>query len=130
MAVWQFVIQLKCGKKKAKSLDFRHFAELFPEEKSWHSGTRQFGSLDSTCLELFAGEELSLRLDLRSLTREQLEGIVAFAAENGLKLKHKGKLYEPSYESFAALIKASDAYRFVSSPEEFFEGLEQQKDSE
>lgn len=87
MAIWQLAIRLKCGKKKAESLDFRRFAELFPEEKSWCSGARQFGSIESTCLELFAGEEPSLRLDLRSLTREQLNGIVAFATENGLKLK-------------------------------------------
>ena len=123
MAIWQLAIRLKCGKKKAESLDFRRFAELFPEEKSWCSGARQFGSIESTCLELFAGEEPRLRLDLRSLTREQLNGIVAFATENGLKLKQKGKLYEPSYESFTTLIKVSDAYRFVSSPEKFFGGL-------
>ena len=88
MAIWQVPIflvkeetMLKCSEKYfVESLE--KIKKILPEEKSWSESIKQFGNIDSTCLELFyddlGEDEIKLRLDLRSITKEHLDAIIEF----------------------------------------------------
>ncbi len=131
MAVWQIPIKLISARECA--IDWKNLIETealpatLPEEKSWCGHIKQYGALDSTCVEIFCAEdtveEISARIDLRNATKEQLESICAFAAANGLCIVHKNKRYVPRLESFRIIIEESDAYRFLADPRTFLDAL-------
>ena len=134
MAIWQIPIRLvsaQGGKVLFEKLvGTTELAVILPEEKSWSEKIKQYGSLESTCLEFYcdegAVEEISARLDLRSITKQQVEGICAFAAANGLEILYVGKVYAPCWESFRMIVEASDAHRFLADPEGFLRALKKE----
>ena len=131
MAIWQVPIflvkkenMLKCSEKHfVESLD--KIKKILLEEKSWSKSIKQFGSIDSTCLEISYNDEdeIILRLDLRSITKEHLETIIEFANENELDLSYENELYEATLTRFKEIIEKSVAYRFVNNPGGFLGDL-------
>lgn len=126
MAIWQVSISLIktddfSGYKGREQLNgLNELSVCFPEEKSWCKSIIQFGKLDSTCIEIYIGENvISLRVDLRSVTQQQLETIIRFAISNELKIKYQNITKEPSFVNFIEIFISSDAYRFVNNPTAF-----------
>lgn len=130
MAIWQVSVFLVKKEKKNNSMGIElwnvldKLNETFPEEKSWCDSIRQFGKLDSTCMEIdIEDAEILLRIDLRNITKEQLEIIIQFAKSNDLKIRHENKIKEPSISNLIDIFKTSDAYRFLNDPERYLESI-------
>ncbi len=137
MAIWQTAIRLYCkgdknhfdDEKIKKSI--KKLSVYFPEESSWCERIRQFGNVESTCIELIydnietANElvEISVRLDLRSITEEHLQSICTFARENNLLIGVCEDFYDPSIDGLKEIIKKSDAYKFITNPESFIRNI-------
>lgn len=134
MAVWQvpiFLVKeedvLNCSEKQfLKSLDM--IKEILKEEKSWSESIKQFGSIDSTCLEIFYDDveedEIGLRIDLRNIGKMHLQTIITFANDNKLKLSYENEIYEATMMNFKEIIEKSVAYKFICNPKEFFEDID------
>lgn len=130
MAVWQVTISLV---KKEGVFSYSmselwnsisELIEYFPEEKSWCDSIRQFGKLDSTCIEIDTEcEEITLRIDLRSITQGQLDAIIGFSNSNELKISYEEQIYEPTLGNFVQIIKASNAFRFLNNPKGFLRSI-------
>ena len=124
MAIWQ-VSMLLIKKENIPSClgenlwnSLNELIAFFPEEKSWCKSIRQFGKLDSTCMEIdLEEEEILLRIDLRNITQKQLEVIIRFADANELKIKYKNRVEDPTLSNFIDIFKLSDARRFINDPE-------------
>lgn len=103
-------------------------SEMLKQTKSWSDNIRQFGYLDETCIELFYEKntvlDVSIRLDLRSLTSDILKMLIDFIKDNkALILTPQGVLIRPVLEDVITEIKKSDAYSFVKNPQEFLSSL-------
>lgn len=103
-------------------------SETLKQTKSWSDNIRQFGCLDETCIELFYEKntllDVSIRLDLRSLTSYILKAVIDFIKENkALIFTSKGVLIKPVLEDVVTEIKKSDAHSFVKNPQEFLSSL-------
>ncbi|OPX41854.1 hypothetical protein CLHUN_42770 [Ruminiclostridium hungatei] len=103
-------------------------SETLKQTKSWSDSIRQFGCIDETCIELFYEKntllDISIRLDLRSLTSDILKMIIDFVKENkALILTTKGVLIKPVLEDFVTEIRKSDAHSFAKNPQEFLTSL-------
>lgn len=97
----------------------------FPEEKSWCLSMKQFGKIDSTCLEIsfnddFVVEEILLRIDLRCISEFELQKICDFAHANFLKVEFQGSLCDATIKNFMNILKKSNASRFIRNPEGYF----------
>lgn len=99
-------------------------SKILKPTKSWTDSIRQYGSLEETCIELcYEGNilvELSVRLDLRSMTRDILESVVNFIKINkGIIVTRAGSLVKPVIDDVTKEIKRSDAYSYVKNPIEY-----------
>ena len=130
MAIWQVSIILVRKEKTEKYLDANlwkipeELMKFFPEEKSWSHSIRQYGDLDSTCIEIYTeDDEISLRIDLTNITKEQLDVIIEFAVSNDLKIKNENQIIEPTISNFISIMKDSNAYRFINNPEGYLKTI-------
>lgn len=101
---------------------------LIKRTKSWSDDIEQYGRDDCTCVQFFHKNnklnQISVRLDLRSLTTEILTGITNFIKDNNaLILTPKGVLLHPDMSTFISEVKKSDAYAFVRNSYGFLEPL-------
>ena len=134
MAIWQvsFVFVHKNGKidynEKHLLGTLEAIETILPQRKSWHKSIKQYGDLDSTCLEFFLNnedviEEVALRIDIRCITHDQLSLICCFARENNFLIKYGEDLFDPTVEKFIDIIKFSDAKRYIDDPMKFLKEL-------
>ncbi len=130
MAIWQVSIILVRNEKTKKYLDANlwkiseELMKFFPEEKSWSDSIRQYGDIDSTCIEIYAeSDEISLRIDLTNISKEQLDVIIEFAVSNDLKIKNENQIIEPTISNFISIMKDSNAYRFINNPEGYLKTI-------
>lgn len=154
MAIWQFsfviVPEEKIANIMGNNMDYsiiEHIEELMiwkgysikdsslveiskvlASTRSWSDNIKQYGASDESCLELYYEEdvliEISVRLDLRSLTKNILEGISSFIEANkGIILTRNGDLIRPVIDDILKVIKTTDAYRFVKEPGEFIKNI-------
>lgn len=105
-----------------------NISKTLKQTKSWSDNIKQFGCLDETCLELFYDRniliEVSIRLDLRSLTPSILSSVIDFVKDNqALILTQKGVLLKPVVDDVIKEIKMSDEYSFIKNPQEFLSSL-------
>ncbi len=133
MAIWQVACYLVNKDMpflsdviSTQSLD--KMRRAFPEEKSWSNSIKQYGATESTCMEISCSEkgeveDIYLRIDLRSISPEHLQTICDFAKANDLFIMHDDVLYIACMDSFAEIIQKSDAYRFLTDQQNFFEEL-------
>ncbi len=133
MAIWQVNINLKLQ----KDLDFsntdflnslQQLSNILPETTSWSNSIKQYGLLDSTCIEILLDknnyiEEISLRLDLINFSLDKLECICEFAIHNDFLLEYENKLYPINRNSFIKIIQKSDALKFLENPHEFLNNI-------
>ena len=79
MAIWQVSLELITDttlsfSEPTFSESVQKLAEVFPEEKSWCAFIKQYGNIDSTCIEISLKdsvvENISLRLGLLNLSRQ------------------------------------------------------------
>ena len=130
MAIWQATFELikeknilDCSKKEIWKI-VNELIVFLPEEKSWCDSIRQFGKLDSTCIQMdFENGEIFLRIDLRNITKKQLDMLVNFAESNALKIKHENTIEEPTIRNFVEILKSTEAYRFVRNPQVYLEAI-------
>jgi hypothetical protein len=133
MAIWQVSISLISDPKINYHDDvfvnaLAVFSRTFPQVKSWSERNLQFGNLDSTCLEIFKTDEeiyddISLRIDLRTLNMLELNEIYRFVQINGFELKCDRMVYKPTMKNLLYIIKNSNAYRFAKNPLNFLDEL-------
>lgn len=133
MAIWQVAFHYV---KNGDNIDFKSsefisslkkIEEFFPESKSWCKTIRQYGELDSTCIEIDIDDcdEISIRIDLRSISKEQLQVLINFAVDNGFLIKYNEVLYEPTISALTTILYKSDANKFMTNPVRFFEELKE-----
>lgn len=109
MAIWQTYFSLNNDQRQIILHDEQlksvtELSLLFPEKTSWSKNIRQFGDLDSTCIEFIYENielskgicEISVRLDLRSITTEELQTICIFACKNDLLVNINDDYYDPT----------------------------------
>ena len=134
MALWQYHFHLfpVAGKTFSSTiLDSRNSTDIFSKElprgKSWSKHICIFGREDATCVEVLVNngaiEEISVRLDLRSITEKQLLCIAEFAAANQLVTFYENESasigQSVTVANMLAAIKKSPAYAFVKDPYKF-----------
>lgn len=98
-----------------------------PKTESWCEDDILFGDLDSTCVEICfhhsAIDEISVRLDIRSLSKKQLDAIIRFAHLNDLQILHNKKTIPATADNIYTMIRQCDALRFLENPERFLRKL-------
>ncbi len=133
MAIWQvpFLLVKKEGGYAIDSflVSLQTLSMHFPEKPSWSNCLRQFGDVESTCLEISFENtdiisEIELRVDIRSITLPQLCAICEFAKANDLVLNYEDEFYEATTDKFLTILKNSNAYQFVKDPIKFIKQIE------
>ncbi len=101
-------------------------AEL-PAKPSWNEEDKLFGDLDATCVEICfyhsVIDEISVRLDIRSLSKKQLDAIIQFALFNDLQIFYNEKTIAATADNVCAMIRQSDALRYLENPQRFLTEL-------
>jgi len=143
MALWQFDFwiipmnrkkenfqedEILSWKKEKINIDINKFFEnILKEEASWSEHIKQYGEGDKTCIKLRVEDnkidEISCRLDLRSLSKDQLEKILDYISKIKGEIFYKGEIYPASFESIKNLIKESEAAKFCVNPQQYFEEI-------
>ncbi|MBQ7048322.1 MAG: hypothetical protein IJN86_05175 [Clostridia bacterium] len=133
MAIWQ-VPFLLVKKEQGYAIDsflasLQTLSMHFPENPSWSNCLKQFGDIESTCLEISFEDtdvigEIELRVDIRSITLPQLCAICEFARANDLVLNYEGEVCEATTDKFLTILRSSNAYKFVKDPIRFIEQIE------
>ena len=133
MAIWQVPFRLK------KSNGFLHINnntflqslkildKALPQEISWCENYKQYGNIESTVIEFDFSEVIIdcifLRIDLRNVTKQQLQEICEFSQKNDLVMDYDGLLYEVNLDNFIKIFQISQAYKFLRNPHTFLEKL-------
>ena len=137
MAVWQFSFYLTENKDGVEpsvtSINHESLirvAEILPVGESWLKNLQIYGDIDSTCLVLSYEnqelQEISVRLDLRDLSKSVLTNVLSFIKSNKLRiLLDNGENMEPTMETILRLIKNSDALKFCAEPSAYLLNLKQ-----
>lgn len=98
-----------------------------PVNQSWCEENKLFGCLDTTCVEICIFnsmiDEISVRMDIRSLSKSQLDCIIKFAQFNNLQISHDEKVLMASIDNVLSMICNSNALRYVEDPRQFFMSL-------
>ena len=134
MAIWQLSFQLipintSCDNAHTvlSNDSISMLSADFPVKASWCQEEKLFGSLDSTCVEIFYCDsmidDISVRLDVSSLSIGQLNAIINFAVTNNLQIKHKNRILAASIENIYCMIRDSDALRYIKDPVRFLKTL-------
>ena len=133
MAIWQIAFRF-IFEKALRFCDpvfqnsLLEFQQEFPEESSWSNTIRQYGKLDSTCMEIDVdshGDVISIcfRINLSCISKQQLELICHFAENNEFLIEYNDVLYEPTFANLLEICKMSPAYRFLKDPVTYLEGM-------
>ena len=140
MAIWQVCFRLICignynddllQKCVLKEESISMLSEELPCEKSWSDDIRLFGKTDSTCVEIFydneAIDDILVRIDIRQVCEKQILTILRFATANKLQILCNEEKMEPSWNAILKIIRSSNAYQYLSDPEEFLRKMGQRK---
>ena len=133
MAIWQIDFNVIDKNKKNTDEDICYWNKepvgadevmFLAKEASWSKDIIQFGSLESTCIELLLEDsrvvEVSIRLDLRTLNKTLLSDVIDYIKRIDANIYYNDEIIVPLYENFANIIMASDAYKYCSNPVLFF----------
>lgn len=106
-------------------------ANILSYSKGWSKDILIYGKEDGTCIKLLFEndtlDEIILRLDLRSLTREMLSIILEFVKSINGHILYSGSIYIADMNAIIPLLKESDAGRFCMNPKDYFEELERKE---
>ena len=137
MAVWQVTVQCVRGLHKDQgkatgritivksSLD--KLESVLGLHESWSKDIVQYGTIDSTCIEILYEEkqveEVSIRFDLRNVSLSELDAILSFINTNNLEILFDGKVFPPSMQNLETIFYSSSAYKYISNPENYLSKL-------
>lgn len=137
MALWQVDYQVKPKGRddfvvddKVDDTANKVLGGLLTIEKSWDSDTIQFGTLESTCVEITSFDdlvEIRCRFDMRSLTKEELNVIIEFVSSIGGIFVNQSKTYEAEWNILVRELKSSRAFQLCENPQKFFGDFSLQK---
>ena len=103
------------------------FRGTLNRKDSWCNDIKLFGDDEGTCIKFFVEheniEEISCRLDLRTLCKYELDKILEYIKLIDGKIFYENKIYEADISEVTRLIKSSVAYKFCKDPRGFFEEL-------
>lgn len=129
MAIWQIDFNVIDKNKKNTDEDICYWnnepvgandVTFLEKEDSWSKDIIQFGSLESTCIELLLENsrvvEVSIRLDLRTLNRLLLSDVIDYIKRIDANIYYNDEIITPSYENICSIIRASDAHKYCSNP--------------
>ena len=135
MAIWQFQCfivplienadklrddEIISWKNVEKPLIYPDFLEC---RKSWSSDIVQYGNIDETCIEFIYDkgklEEINCRLDLRTLTKNNLARIVKYVQNIEACFLVNDKICLPELEMIILFMKQSKANQYCKSPLEY-----------
>lgn len=127
MAIWQFEFAVVNSKINTLNMLNDNKPFFLQEHKSWCSTTIQYGCLEETCIEFSLTdsvvEEILCRIDVRSLSKELIDNIIAYINDiNGFILVDE-VVYPPESKQLVRLILESTALRFVENPIDFLNSL-------
>lgn len=93
--------------------------------RSWSDNALMFGEEEGHKLELWRGESMTFRFDLRKPDLELLRAVVALAQAHDLLWVSDtlGRPTAPELQHVIKDIQASDAYRFCKDPLGYFKSL-------
>lgn len=101
--------------------------DFLEKQTSWTKDIVQYGKADETCIQFLYEdevlEEISCRLDLRSLSKKILKEILDYVEKIGGMIFYEGKIYAPKLDEIIELMKSSKANKFCQNPMNFFEEL-------
>ena len=100
--------------------------DFLSNEKSWSKDIIQYGKLDETCIEFIYNEvleEIYCRFDLRNLTKEKLNLVIAYVKVNNAMFFAEGNLYMPEERSLIHFFKQSEAFEYCKNPSDFIKSL-------
>ena len=143
MALWQFDFYVIPNDKKVEDLNNNEFylwknhkidistEEFFngtlEKKKSWSKKIEQYGDNDGTCIQIFERDnnsfEIRCRLDLRTLTLEELEKILEYIFLISGNVFYEEKIFPPQLSIVKELLKKSNALKFCVNPKQYFENL-------
>lgn len=134
MAIWQLHFQLipTNGEKYDQNILLSDastsiLTSELPATVSWNEEDKLFGDLDATCVEIVfyhsAIDEISVRLDIRSLFQKQLNAIIEFARFNNLQILYNEKTIPATADNVCTMIRQCDALRFLKNPQQFLKEL-------
>jgi len=139
MAIWQFEFMVIPSSNATMDIsseeillwktellkDFKESIEkILSLEKNWSEDIEQCGKIDETCIKFLhenSRTEVSVRLDLRSLSKQNFEKILSMISEVKGQILYQEKLYLPDFNQILQLWRESDAARFCKNPKEYFE---------
>ena len=143
MAIWQIdfmIVPSKNATMDANLEDFflwnnelledfkRNIKKSWSPEESWSKNIEQYGKLDETCMELMGDEknmvEISVRLDLRSLSKAELKFILSETKAIDGIIFYNEQVYEADLAIALDLLRNSPAAQFCENPKEFFKNLD------
>ena len=107
-------------------------SKVLPATISWSENIKQFGEIESTCVELFYSNdgtgnvEISCRLDIRSLSELEFMTIIDFINQNNGVILYEHEIYEATVKSLKNIITNSHSFKFCKDPKAFFDSLANQ----
>jgi len=136
MAVWQFqcnIIPLRENMDKLSRDEIVTWKDIaqpainidfLERERGWSTDIVQYGKTDETCIEFYYDEdkleEIDCRLDLRTLTKNNLIQIVKYVQSIKACFFVDDKAYLPQLEIMIELMKQSRANQYCKNPLEYF----------
>ncbi len=143
MAVWQFDFMIipkgrikenfqeddliSWSQVNLESSTEEFFKEILTKEKSWCENIILFGNGDKTCIKIFNEngiQEVSCRIDLRDISKGLLLKIIEYIKEINGDIYYKEEIYEVTFQTIVELLKSSDAIKFCTNPQQYFEKID------
>ncbi len=135
MAIWQFQCNIIPTRLNIDSLSRDEMIswkgisqqpnelKFLEQEESWSKDIIQYGKSDETCIEFIyidnILDEISCRLDLRSLTKNNLISLIEYVQEIDAMFLVGDMIYAPKIEVILEIMKKSKANQFCKNPVEY-----------
>jgi len=140
MAIWQCTVQLVNQDFEQTEKDpvfntvnsnsIQRLDGFLSKGSSWSNALHIYGDIDSTCvilgMESGKTEEVSIRFDLRTLTKDILDGLWQFIKSNDAKLLSNGQVFDGTYQNLINILKNSKANLFCNNPIGFLESIKEE----
>ncbi len=141
MAIWQFYCNIIPTRENIDKLSYDDIiswegiscpmisTDFLQREKSWSANIVQYGKTDETCIEFIYQEdkleEISCRLDLRTLSKNDLIQIIKYVQDIKACFLVENKVYLPRLEIMIEVMKQSRANQYCKNPLNYFLSINQ-----
>lgn len=141
MAIWQFQCNIIPSRENIDELSYDEIISwegiscpmisinFLERMKSWSTNIVQYGKTDETCIEFIYQEdkleEISCRLDLRTLSKNDLIQIIGYVQDIKACFLVENKVYLPRLEIMIEVMKQSRANQYCKNPLKYFLSLNQ-----